>query len=66
MSRVTQSMRAQIARGPDVVQLRLLPGDSPAQIRPPDWSLDEHTRRIGRRGVAQARETLRRSARSHR
>ena len=25
----------------------------------PDWRLDEETRAIGRRGVAQARETLR-------
>jgi hypothetical protein len=44
-----------LAPGPVAVQLRLLPDD---------WSLDEHTRRVGRRGVAQAREILRRSSRS--
>ena len=38
-------------------QLRLLPGGE----RRPDWVLDEHTRRVGRRGVAQAREVLRRA-----
>jgi hypothetical protein len=38
-------------------QLRLLPGGE----RRPDWMLDEHTRRVGRRGVAQAREVLRRA-----
>ena len=37
------------------VQLRLLPGrDTRA-----DWILDERTRNLGRRGVAQAREILR-------
>lgn len=25
----------------------------------PDWRLDEHTREVGRRGVARAREALR-------
>jgi hypothetical protein len=44
------------------VQLRLLPSDG----RRPDWSLDERTRRIGRQGVAQAREILRNSAQGHR
>jgi hypothetical protein len=38
-------------------QLRLLAGGE----RRPEWVLDEHTRRVGRRGVAQAREVLRRS-----
>jgi hypothetical protein len=38
-------------------QLRLLPGGS----RPPDWELDERTRNLGRVGVAQAREALRRA-----
>lgn len=28
----------------------------------PDWRLDEHTREVGRRGVANAREALRRAA----
>jgi|GEM_PF-4436312 len=36
------------------VQLRLLPGGSR-----PDWMLDERTRTLGRRGVAEAREVLR-------
>ena len=40
------------------VQLRLLPGGSV----PPDWVLDERTRKVGRQGVAQAREILRRVA----
>jgi len=38
-------------------QLRLLPGGSPR----PDWKLDERTRSVGRVGVAQAREVLRRA-----
>ncbi len=38
-------------------QLRLLPGGA----RRPDWVLDERTRRLGREGVAQAREILRRA-----
>jgi hypothetical protein len=42
-------------------QLRLLPADRRRQ----DWSLDEHTRRLGRKGVAQARAILRRAARQH-
>jgi hypothetical protein len=40
------------------VQLRLLPGGTVQ----PDWVLDERTRRVGRQGVAQAREILRRVA----
>jgi hypothetical protein len=40
------------------VQLRLLPGRSTR----PDWVLDERTRAVGRQGVAQAREILRRLA----
>ncbi len=47
-----------IADGPVAVQLLLLPADR----RRHDWSLDEHTRRTGRRGVAQAQEILRRAA----
>lgn len=38
------------------MQLRLIEGE-----RRPDWALDEKTRRIGRRGVAEAREVLRRA-----
>ena len=42
------------------VQLRLLPGGGTPTH--PDWVLDEHTRKVGRQGVAQAREILRRVA----
>jgi hypothetical protein len=38
-------------------QLRLLPGTE----RRPDWLLDDRTRTLGRRGVAEAREVLRRA-----
>ncbi len=40
-------------------QLRLLPGGSAASR--PEWELDEKTRSLGRLGVAQAREALRRA-----
>ena len=40
------------------MQLRLLPGGTAE----PDWVLDERTRKVGRQGVAQAREILRRVA----
>jgi hypothetical protein len=30
----------------------------------PDWRLDDHTRQVGRRGVEQARQALRRAHRS--
>jgi len=40
-------------------QLRLLPGTSVSGH--PDWELDERTRKVGRFGVAQAREALRRA-----
>ena len=40
------------------VQLRLLPGGGKPEH--PDWVLDERTRKVGRQGVAQAREILRR------
>jgi hypothetical protein len=36
-------------------QLRLIPGGSPS----PDWALDDRTRKLGLRGVAQARAVLR-------
>jgi len=39
------------------VQLRLLPGRDGSG----DWVLDERTRNVGRQGVAQAREILRRA-----
>ena len=39
------------------VQLRLLTREAR-----PDWVLDERTRAVGRQGVAQAREILRRLA----
>ncbi len=35
-------------------------GEAPALK--PEWGLDEHTREIGRRGVALAREALRQAA----
>jgi hypothetical protein len=41
------------------VQLRLLPG---GPSRRHDWVLDERTRKVGRQGVAQALEVLRRVA----
>jgi len=44
----------------DTTQLRLLSGRE-RDGRRPDWQLDERTRRAGRRGVAEAREILRRA-----
>jgi len=41
--------------GQTMRQLRLLPGGAPRR----DWALDEHTRSVGRRGIAAAREILR-------
>jgi hypothetical protein len=41
-------------------QLVLLDDDEVGQK---DWQLDEHTREIGRRGVALAREALRQAVR---
>jgi len=55
-------MRNHVANGSGAVQLRLSSDDH----RRHDWLLDEHTRRVGRQGVAQAREMLRRSAPAHR
>jgi hypothetical protein len=49
---------AELSERTGIVQLRLLPGGS---VRP-DWELDERTRKVGRQGVAQAREILRRVA----
>jgi hypothetical protein len=40
-------------------QLRLLPGESAPPRPSADWQLDDDTRRVGRRGVALAREALR-------
>jgi hypothetical protein len=42
------------------VQLRLLPGRASPTGRP-EWALDERTRAVGRRGVAEARAILRRA-----
>ena len=47
-----------LPNGSGAVQLRLLPGGTAE----PDWVLDERTRKVGRQGVAQAREILRRLA----
>jgi hypothetical protein len=38
-------------------QLQLLTGGH----KRPEWTLDERTKRLGRRGVAEVRETLRRA-----
>jgi hypothetical protein len=43
-------------------QLRLLPGGfGGSRSARPDWQLDERTRSVGRLGVAEAREVLRRA-----
>jgi hypothetical protein len=52
----TQAER-QSGRGAPSGQLRLLTSEKPR----PDWALDERTRAIGRKGIAQVRETLRRA-----
>lgn len=39
-------------------QLRLLSGGSPRRSGRPDWLLDDQTRQVGRRGVAEARAML--------
>ena len=44
----------------EATQLRLLAGKERAD-RKPGWQLDERTRRAGLRGVAEAREVLRRA-----
>lgn len=41
-------------------QLALLENDPGA--RQPEWVLDEHTREVGRRGLAAAREALRQAS----
>jgi hypothetical protein len=46
------------AKPGNTVQLRLLPGGTTE----PDWVLDDRTRKVGRQGVAHAREILRRVA----
>jgi hypothetical protein len=51
-------VRTAVKTTPDTVQLRLLPGGTTE----PDWMLDERTRKVGRQGVAHAREILRRVA----
>jgi hypothetical protein len=51
-------MKKETAHRSGAVQLRLLPG----RTTRPDWVLDERTRAVGRQGVAQAREILRRLA----
>jgi hypothetical protein len=51
-------MKTDTAHRSGAVQLRLLPGGTGG----PDWVLDERTRTVGRQGVAQAREILRRVA----
>lgn len=51
-------MKTETTHPSGVVQLRLLPGGTGG----PDWVLDERTRKVGRQGVAQALEVLRRVA----
>jgi hypothetical protein len=51
-------MKKETVHRSGAVQLRLLSGGAPR----PDWVLDERTRAVGRQGVAQAREILRRLA----
>jgi hypothetical protein len=51
-------MKNETTRRSGAVQLRLLPGRTDR----PDWVLDERTRAVGRQGVAQAKEILRRLA----
>jgi hypothetical protein len=53
------SVRSRTTKETGDSQLRLLPGGSIPG--PPDWELDERTRTLGRVGVAQAREALRRA-----
>ena len=55
----TNNKREIGARETDESQLRLLPGGS-VTVRP-EWQLDERTRSVGRLGVAEAREVLRRA-----
>jgi hypothetical protein len=60
-SRTTRERTGQEVTGQGHIgesQLRLLPGGS---VSRPDWQLDERTRSVGRLGVAQAREVLRRA-----
>jgi hypothetical protein len=54
----TETTRTKKVHRSGAVQLRLLPG----RTTRPDWVLDERTRAVGRQGVAQAREILRRLA----
>ena len=53
-----ETMKTDTTHRSGAVQLRLLPGGTAR----PDWVLDERTRKVGRQGVAQAREILRRVA----
>jgi hypothetical protein len=55
-------MKTNTARRSGAVQLRLLPGGTDHDGVDHDWVLDERTRKVGRQGVAQAREILRRVA----
>jgi hypothetical protein len=53
------SVRSRTTKETGDSQLRLLTGGSVSV--PADWELDERTRKVGRVGVAQAREALRRA-----
>ena len=58
MRRESATKKVQVEKKSDTVQLRLLPGGTAE----PDWMLDDRTRKVGREGVAHAREILRRVA----
>ena len=63
MRRETATKKAKVTakiavKTSETVQLRLLPGGTTE----PDWMLDDRTRKVGREGVAHAREILRRVA----
>ena len=55
---VTDALTDVMPEAGPAAQLRLLPGGSAPRPRP-DWMLDERTRTVGRKGVAEAREILR-------
>jgi len=57
-AKVTAKTARVAVKTSETVQLRLLPGGTTE----PDWMLDDRTRKVGREGVAHAREILRRVA----
>jgi hypothetical protein len=61
MERSEDAESAETVTDGATVQLTLIAGDRDRGIRP-DWVLDARTRRLGRLGVAAAREALRQAA----